>query len=248
MSAASTAFFLLFFFTLSPRISHLLRGYSKFTHAQKIDWDTRVGSNVHAVLVSLIALYCSFFDTHTHSNPIWGEGVLVRYGVSITLGYLMADFVIVSLYYKLIGDIFTMTHHVVAILSYCIPVGFSIGLYIANFRQLAELSTVFVNQRWYYSACKTPHSSRVFVINACCMVLSFFLCRIAVMPYYYYKCYRYIWAYTGPDPVGMPLQVLTFMNSVLLDIINIYWMYRMVKGGLKLLLASNNINEREKQS
>ncbi|EDO44390.1 predicted protein [Nematostella vectensis] len=211
-----------------------IKAYSGFTRTQQADWHTRVGSNVHAVIVTSIAIYCLIFDGETTSNPVWSQAVLVRSGIAITFGYITADLILIILSYRLIGDFFTLIHHLMAMLAYFFVVVYGVLPYFANFRQLAELSTVFVNQRWFYTAAKEPYVSRRFLANAWSMVISFFLCRLAVMPYYYYKCSQ-VWDTPERMRLGPLVTCFWLGTCVILDIINVFWMVKMIRGGYKVL-------------
>ncbi|XP_078353800.1 TLC domain-containing protein 4-like [Oculina patagonica] len=233
-SAASFLCCLFLFYIVSPKFSSLVSsGYHELPRAKKIDWDTRIGSNLHAVVVSAISLYCFVFDTETTSSPIGNDAVLVRVGVAITMGYILADFLIIALSYKYIGDLFTMVHHLMAIWAYYFVVVYGVLIYFANVRQLAEISTPFVNQRWFFDAIGHPRSSRGFVINGYLMGASFFLCRILIMPIYYYKCYS-VWGTEEQKNLGFLINFYWIFTCIVLDSINLYWFVKIVRGAMKL--------------
>ncbi|XP_031565407.1 TLC domain-containing protein 4-A-like [Actinia tenebrosa] len=219
---------------ISPLISRYFKSYSSLSPSQKCDWETRIASNIHAIIVGFISLYCLFFDAATNANPIWNDAPLVRIGISITMGYITADFFIILYNYRLIGDNFMLVHHLMAMTAYIFVVIFGILPFFANFRQLAELSTVFVNQRWYYSVIGQPHTSRSFLANAWLMVISFFFARVIVIPYYYYRCYI-AWDTPEREMLGVIAQTLWILTSLVLDVLNVYWMGKMIRGGIKIL-------------
>ncbi|KAJ7386446.1 TLC domain [Desmophyllum pertusum] len=219
-SAASFVFCLFLFYVISPRFSSLIStGYRELPVAKKLDWDTRIGSNLHAVVVSSISLYCFFFDAETTSNPIVNDAILVRMQIAITMGYILADFLIIILSYKYIGDLFTVVHHIMAIWAYYFVVVYGVLTYFANLRQLAEISTPFVNQRWFFDAISHPRSSRGFFVNGYVMGGSFFLCRIMIMPIYYYKCYS-VWGTEEQRNLGVLISFYWISTCIVLDAIN----------------------------
>lgn len=233
-SAASFVLCLFLFYFVSPRFSaRISSGYCELSVAKKTDWDTRIGSNLHAVVVSTISLYCFIFDVETASNPIKNDGVLVRVGVAITLGYILADFLIIVWSYKYIGDLFTLVHHLMAISAYYFVVVSGVLPYFANVRQLAEISTPFVNQRWFFDAVGHQRSSSSFIINGYVMGASFFFCRILMMPIYYYKCYL-VWGSEEQLQLGALINFFWISTCIVLDIINLYWFTKIVKGAMKL--------------
>lgn len=233
-SVASFLLCLFMFYFVSSRFSSLVSSrYNELSHAKKIDWDTRIGSNVHAVIVSTISLYCYIFDTVTTANPVKNDAVLVRVGVAITMGYILADFLIIVLSYKYIGDLFTLVHHVMAIWAYYFVVVYGVLIYFANVRQLAEISTPFVNQRWFLDAISYPRTSGSFIINGYLMGAAFFLCRILIMPIYYYKCYS-VWGSEEQRNLGFLVNFFWIFTCIVLDAINLYWFGKIVRGAMKL--------------
>lgn len=55
---------LFLFHFVSPRFSCIVSSsYHQLSLAKRLDWDTRIGSNLHAVIASAIGLYCFTFDT-----------------------------------------------------------------------------------------------------------------------------------------------------------------------------------------
>ncbi|CAH3146796.1 unnamed protein product [Porites evermanni] len=233
-AVASFSSCLFLFYFISPRFSSLvIPGYQKLSVAKRIDWNTRIGSNLHAIIVSIISLYCFIFDAETTSNPVASDAVFVRIGIAITLGYISADFLIIILSYKLIGDLFTVTHHLMAIWAYYFVVVYGSLPYFANVRQLAEISTVFVNQRWFFDAIGYSRLSHGFVVNGYIMGASFFLCRIAIMPLYYYKCYS-VWGSQEQKDLGALISFYWISTCIVLDSINLYWFTKIARGAMKL--------------
>ena len=67
------------------------------------------------------------------------------------------------------------------------------------------------------------------------MLLAFFLGRIIFIPYFYYKTFS-VWSYPQRKALGFSLSFIWILTAGILDIINVYWFSKMLKGGAKLLL------------
>ena len=67
------------------------------------------------------------------------------------------------------------------------------------------------------------------------MILAFFLGRIIFIPYFYFKAFS-VWSYPQRRALGPILSLIWISTAGILDIINVYWFYKMLKGGAKLLL------------
>ena len=93
--------------------------------------------------------------------------------------------------------------------------------------------TVCLNGRWFFDASSWPRSSRSFVVNGWSMVVTFFLSRVAVMPWYYYKCYS-VWGSTEQRYLGVYISFYWIFTCVVLDYLNVYWFAKMVRGALKV--------------
>lgn len=87
--------------------------------------------------------------------------------------------------------------------------------------------------RWFLDAVGHPRSSRGFIINGYLMGVSFFLCRILIMPIYYYKCYS-VWGTSEQRDLGILVNFFWIFTCIVLDTINLYWFVKIVKGAIKL--------------
>ncbi|GCB79393.1 hypothetical protein scyTo_0020203 [Scyliorhinus torazame] len=108
--------------------------------------------------------------------------------------------------------------------------------YFANFRLVAEFSTPFVNQRWFFEALGYPKTSMPNIINGFLMMMVFFLVRIAVMPPYYSKMIS-TFGTEAFDKLGLRAQFAWIAASICLDVMNIMWMYKIGRGCYKVLTA-----------
>lgn len=75
-------------------------------------------------------------------------------------------------------------------------------------------------------------TSAVFVGNGVAMAITFFLVRIAVMPSYWSRVYT---VYDTPafNRLGY-IQLCLIIPCVILDVINIYWFYKICSGAFKV--------------
>ena len=67
------------------------------------------------------------------------------------------------------------------------------------------------------------------------MILAFFLGRIIFIPYFYYKTFS-VWFYPQRLALGSLISFIWILTAGILDIINVYWFSKMLKGGAKLLM------------
>lgn len=90
-----------------------------------------------------------------------------------------------------------------------------------------------VFSRWYLDALKYPKTSKAFVFNGLLMTLVFFLVRILAMPIYWWKVYTVaitpLWSHMGH------FRFVLIGVCVVLDVINLYWFSKMMRGVLKII-------------
>nr|XP_006012651.2 PREDICTED: transmembrane protein 56-A-like [Latimeria chalumnae] len=143
------------------------------------------------------------------------------------------------MYWKTMGDAFFICHHWAALYAYGYVLSRGVLPYFANFRLISELSTPFVNQRWFFEVLRYPKTARPVVANGVAMTIGFFLVRIAVIPTYYYRVFS-TFGTEAFDRLGPGPQVAWILSSVSLDILNAIWMYKIARGCFKVLSQSRN--------
>ncbi|XP_045854696.1 TLC domain-containing protein 4 [Meles meles] len=232
--ASFFSFQLLFYFISFWFSAKVSPGFNSLSYEKKIEWNSRVGSTCHSLVVGLFGLYILFFDEVAKADPLWGDSSLVKVNISIATGYLISDLLILILYWKVIGDKYFIIHHCAALFAYYFVLGDGVLAYIGNFRLLAELSSPFVNQRWFFEALKYPKFSKANVINGILMTVVFFIVRIVPIPPFY----NYIYSLLGTEAyirLGFLIQCTWISTCVVLDVMNVMWMIKITKGCIKVI-------------
>jgi hypothetical protein len=112
----------------------------------------------------------------------------------------------------------------------------------SSYRLMAEFSTPFVNIRWILYAIGMKNTRR-YKINGLLMTISFFVCRILAMPFYWYYVAK---NYSLPEFKTVPKQMVVFwlLLPALLDCLNLFWFHKMVNGIIKAL-KTPDVDEKE---
>nr|XP_008263063.1 TLC domain-containing protein 4 isoform X2 [Oryctolagus cuniculus] len=237
ISIVCTSFFvfqLLFHFVSYWFSAKVSPGFNSLSFEKKIEWNSRIVSTCHSLVVGIFGLYIFLFDEATQADPLWGDPSLVKVNIAIASGYLMSDLLILILYWKIIGDKFFIIHHCAAIYAYFFVLRDGVLAYIGNFRLLAELSSPFVNQRWFFEVLKYPKFSKANVINGILMTLVFFFVRIATIP----PMYGFMYSVYGTEPyerLGALIQFTWISTCLVLDVMNVMWMIKISKGCIKVI-------------
>uniref|UniRef100_A0A8C5GZL7 Transmembrane protein 56-B-like n=1 Tax=Gouania willdenowi TaxID=441366 RepID=A0A8C5GZL7_GOUWI len=119
ISVSSFFTFQWLFHKVSPWFSRRVSpGFLSLSDKQKVEWNSRTVSTLHALLVGVFCLYILFFDDAVNEDPVWGDPTLVKTNVAITTGYLISDLLLIFYYWKAIGDKFFVVHHLAALYAY----------------------------------------------------------------------------------------------------------------------------------
>lgn len=91
----------------------------------------------------------------------------------------------------------------------------------------------FFLARWFLAVLGYSKTSPVFVANGIAMAVTFFVVRIAVMPAYWMKVYSVY----GTEPFNRlgHIQMVLVVSCAILDIINLFWFFKIYVGAKKVL-------------
>lgn len=231
--ASSTACLatLLCFFTFGSSLGHVLsKRYSALPRQSKVTLDSLLASTVHAFVVTPLTLYI-LVTGHMGTNRAVSSSALGTFVMHISFGYLMAD-TFICLYQPILRQATILIHHLTALIG--------IGLGLANdgvlmffivYRLISELSTPFLNTSiLLYNLGST--SSLLFKVSAVCTMVTFFVCRILVIPWHWYEVFICL---------SMPSITLTgfykcwlFFIYLVFDFLNISWFYSLIKASARV--------------
>ena len=200
--------------------------------------DTLLASTTHAVLAVTFASYSLAFGL-LGTYRVFSNSSLGFVTLQVSLGYFVADLVIILLDPKLRSDKASLMHHFAGIIGLVLSLYFQGKLmFYLIFRLISELSTPFVNMRWVLHQFHITNGT-VYKIAAYGMVATFFATRIITMPLFWYDCYN---CFVHPGMVIVPdfFKVWAVINFSAFDVLNLYWFYKMVRGAIKLYNSHNN--------
>ncbi|XP_020945834.1 transmembrane protein 56 isoform X6 [Sus scrofa] len=111
-------FQLLFHFVSSWFSAKVSPGFNNLNFKKKIEWNSRVVSTCHSLVVGVVGLYIFWFDEATIADPLWGDPSFVKVNIAVSSSYLISDLFILILYWKVIGDKYYIIHHCTALYAY----------------------------------------------------------------------------------------------------------------------------------
>ncbi|CCH42479.1 putative TLC domain-containing protein [Wickerhamomyces ciferrii] len=215
-------------FTLSSILSPLLfpNAFKTLSTKNKVDFHIHVVSMVQSVLI-LLAIIPLFNDPILSQDRVFGYTPYGGFIATMALGYFIWDTIISIIYVKFFGIGF-LIHGLVSSSVFLIGLKPYIMFYAPIFI-LFEISTPFLNLRWFGIKFPNLFSDLFNLINNAILILIFFFIRI---------CYGWYQAYhLGSDFINASSDerfslfgalVIMGGNSIL-NILNLYWFYRMAK-------------------
>jgi len=119
--------------------------------------------------------------------------------------------------------------------------GLGILTYMAQVRILAELSTPFLNMRWFlYITGNVKH--HLYIKNGFAFAIAFFISRIAIIPFFWSISIKVIHLQDYVESVNPILHVIWISLCLLLDSLNVFWFSKIVKKVL-LVVKGGEIKE-----
>ncbi|CEP24582.1 unnamed protein product [Cyberlindnera jadinii] len=213
----------------------------------RIDFNIHVVSMIQSVLI-LFLIIPLFTDPVLVNDRVFGYTPYCGFVTTAALGYFIWDAIISLVYVNYFGVSF-LVHGVVSACVFYIGLGPFIAYYSGIFI-LFELSTPFLNLRWFGLKFPQVFPSWFQLVNNAVLILIFFFVRI---------CYGWYQAamlfgdfydeYQDPrfNTIGA---IVIFTGNMILNVLNLYWFYRMVKVAYAILAdmftGSNERDEAKK--
>ena len=94
----SILFHTLVYLVISPLISRTFKSYREGSEETKIEWNSRMVSNVHAVLYVLLSCYCILIENAFPTFSMDEATKMSRFAVCYAGGYFLYDLVLIFRY------------------------------------------------------------------------------------------------------------------------------------------------------
>ncbi|XP_071133502.1 TLC domain-containing protein 4-like [Mytilus edulis] len=242
-AVASFAIFFLFNTKIDEFSKRISPNYVHLPEEKKITWHTYVFSMLHAFIMSFLSVYALTTDKQLWTDPIWCNSPISRIICGICVGYMIFDFYIMLKNYKQLWDWFFVFHHSATIYAYLAVMSYGVLPFFAIYRLLAEISTPFVDLRWFIDTLGYPKTSLQNMVNGVLMTLSFLIVRILVMPHFWYIVYSVI----GTEDFNRigHIRLVLVLSCFILDTINIFWFLKMCRGVKKVITLKLDANKNE---
>lgn len=234
---------------LSSRLSSRVPAYASLPRHHKLDLDSRLGSNVHAVASTMLAVVCvlSLWSVETSSSAsaapsstssaetlalAFRTSPLSFAALGLSLGYFAADLALVLLHSPALGGPEVVGHHAAALASLLVAAVTGHGHAHTLALLISECTTPFVNARVYLERAG-PHwkRSRTYALNGVAMLLVWAVGRVGLFAAFF----AHLAAFPGASAAGvssmaLPARLLIAVVPPLLAMLNAYWFCLIARG------------------
>lgn len=114
-----------------------------------VNYVSRLVSNVHAVVATVLGFYCIYHTPLTSANLVYSSMHMHMVALFITAGYLCYDLLNMLRNWDALMDNTMVVHHLVCLTSFIVGVVYGRGNLIQVAFLVNEASTPFLNQRWF---------------------------------------------------------------------------------------------------
>jgi len=216
-----------------------VRSYRSLSAIDKWDWDTRIGSSIHAALSTALALYV-----------IGGSGVVPGLGgplkgpaclftspltwaaIGLSLGYFIADTFALAYYYPLLPHTnVLLMHHLVCLACLAVSLFTRHGHIYIETMVITEVTTPLINIRWFLDKAGMKRSL-AYRVNGLSIVAFWFLGRICIfIPY----AAHILGHFEESLLMAPPALLLGLVCPGLLATLNVMWFKQILRGAVKML-------------
>ncbi|KAJ4800016.1 hypothetical protein LUZ62_051262 [Rhynchospora pubera] len=209
--------------------------YASLTKLQKIEWNNRGMSSIHAVFITIMSLYLVFVSD-LFSDRLFGpvtirSSNLSTFGLGVSTGYFLTDLAMILWLYPSLGGMEYVLHHLLSSVALAYSMLSGEGQLYIYMTLLCETTTLGVNLRWYLDTAGLKRS-KAYVLNGVAMFVAWLVARILLFIYLFYHIYKHHDQIRMLHPFGY---FLSLTIPVILFAMNLAWFMKILRGLKKTL-------------
>ncbi|MCO5577544.1 hypothetical protein L7F22_031375 [Adiantum nelumboides] len=193
-------------------------------------------STAHAIAISVASSYFVFFSDLFEDDAPYGPFVL-RSSVSsqvilgMSVGYFISDLAMILWFYPKLGGKEYVIHHFLSMLSLNLSFFKGEGSFYVYMLLLSEVTTPFVNIRWYLSSAGMK-KSRAYAINGVLLFFGWMIARVLLFAYLLIHLYGH---FDQVKQLSKGSYYCLVIVPPCLAAMNVVWFIKVAKGMLKTL-------------
>jgi hypothetical protein len=206
------------------------KGYASLTKMQKVEWNNRGMSTVHAIFITVMSVYFVFFSgifSDQLDGPITSRSSsLSSFALGVSIGYFITDIAMIYWFYPSLGGMEYVVHHILALMStvYALVSG-EAHLYI-YMGLITETTTPGINLRWFLDAAGMKNS-KAYLVNGAAMVVTWLVARIIMFMYLFYHMFVHYDQIKQMDTFGY---FLILVAPAIIFVMNLIWFSKILRG------------------
>ncbi|XP_057502221.1 uncharacterized protein LOC130786023 [Actinidia eriantha] len=213
------------------------KSYAALTKVQRIEWNNRAVSTVHAIFIASLSLYFVFwselFSDRQHTGLVtFRSSQLSTFSLGVSVGYFVADLGMIFWLYPSLGGIEYIVHHSLSAIAVAYAMFTGEGQFYTFMVLISEVTTPEINMRWYLDTAGLKRSI-AYLINGVVIFFAWLVARILLFVYMLYHVYLHYHQVMQMHIIGF---LLVFVVPSALATMNLIWFGKIVKG-LKKTLA-----------
>jgi len=213
--------------------AHGFETFRKIERDKRGYWCSSMVSSFHAALICALSAQILWKDPRLiMPDDFFFATPESRRVLQVFLGYIWSDLML-TLYYRKRwpGWMENIFHHLCIMATWSIFILTGCGQAVATVSHLCELTTPFVNQRWFLAEAGMKSTSTYFY-NGIAMLVLWFVTRILLYSWaglYLFKCLPQLQTLGTP---ATSVVISCYMAGLTLQY---FWFYKIVRGALKSL-------------
>lgn len=209
--------------------------YRNLPDHDQAEWNSRIVSNVNAVLMCIDMLYT--LPMHTGAQAIifdpsiWLIPIVVTILMCRFAGYITYDLALILIYRKKWKGVPSILfHHVLAFAAWGVFMYYGQGMWYFYSLSLMEGTTPFVNQHWFFTTCNMK-DSKYYMYNGVLMFVGFFVMRVLLTTAIFIQ----FWLVSYPTRELYPPFLIWAVPMWIFAIaaLNYFWFYKITRGMLR---------------
>ncbi|XXG65791.1 hypothetical protein AAC387_Pa05g3412 [Persea americana] len=213
-----------------------LKRYAGLSKTQRVEWNNRGISTVHAIFITVMSIYFVFFSNlfsgdHFATSVTFRSSPLSAFTLGVSMGYFIADLGMIIWQYPSLGGMEYVLHHLLSLVAIAYSILSGEGQLYTFMVLISETTTPAVNLRWYLDTTGMKRSS-AYLVNGVIMFVAWLVARMLLFAYLFYHAYMHYDQVEHMHAFGF---YLAFIVPSVLAIMNIVWFWKIIKGLKKTL-------------
>lgn len=164
--------------------SFYFKSYAGLSKNQRIEWNNRGISTVHAIFITIMSVYfvCFsdlFYDDRFAGFVTFRSSPLSDFSLGVSVGYFIADLGMIFWLYPSLGGMEYVLHHMLSLVAVAYAMVSGEGQLYSFMVLMSEMTTPSINMRWYLDNAGMKRSS-AYLINGVVMFLTWLVSLFAL--------------------------------------------------------------------